>query len=77
MAVRVVTDSACDIPLELVKELGITVVPVYVVFGQRTYRDGVDLDTDEFFRKLLHDASHPTTSIPSPKDFADVYNVSA
>jgi DegV family protein with EDD domain len=74
MAVKIVTDSACDIPSELARELGITVVPIYVVFGDKEYRDGVDLGQDEFYDKLLHDQHHPTTSVPSPKDFADVYN---
>ena len=73
MAVRVVTDSTCDIPPELAEELGITIVPIYVMFGQETYRDRVDMDTDEFFDRLVHNNVHPTTSVPSPKDFADVY----
>jgi DegV family protein with EDD domain len=58
----------------LIKELGITVVPVYTVFGDKSYRDRVDIDDDEFYYKLTHDSIHPTTSIPTPKDFADVYN---
>ncbi len=74
MTVKVVTDSTSDIPAELAEELGITVVPIYVIFGQETYRDGVDMDADEFFDKLVHNNVHPTTSVPSPKDFADVYN---
>jgi DegV family protein with EDD domain len=72
--VKIVTDSTCDIPPELVKELGITVVPVYVMFGDKSYRDRVDLNDDEFYFKLTHDSFHPTTSVPTPKDFADVYN---
>lgn len=74
MTVKVVTDSTSDIPAELAEELGITVVPIYVIFGQETYRDRVDIGTDEFFHKLVHNHVHPTTSVPSPKDFADVYN---
>jgi len=74
MTVKVVTDSTCDIPAELAEELGITVVPIYVMFGQETYRDGIDMGTDEFFDRLVHNNVHPTTSVPSPQDFADVYN---
>jgi DegV family protein with EDD domain len=74
MTVRVVTDSTCDIPAELAEELGIRVVPIYVMFGQETYRDRVDMGTDEFFDRLVTNNVHPTTSVPSPKDFADVYN---
>lgn len=74
MTVKVVTDSACDIPAELVEELGITVIPIYVMFGQKAYRDRVDMGTDEFFERLVQNNVHPTTSVPSPKDFANVYN---
>ena len=74
MAVKVVTDSTCDIPAPLLRELGITVVPVYVMFGDKAYRDRVDISEDEFYDKLVHDSVHPTTSVPSPKDFADIYN---
>jgi len=72
--VKIVTDSTCDVPPHLMKELDITVVPVYTVFGNKSYRDRVDIDDDEFYHKLTHDSIHPTTSVPTPKDFADVYN---
>jgi DegV family protein with EDD domain len=74
MAVKVVTDSTCDIPPQLMKDLGITVVPIYVVFGDKSYRDKLDISENEFYDKLIHGPVHPTTSIPTPKDFADVYN---
>lgn len=72
--VKIVTDSTCDVPPQLVKDFGINVVPVYTVFGDKSYRDRVDIDDDEFYHKLTHDSIHPTTSVPTPKDFADVYN---
>ena len=72
--VKIVTDSTCDVPPHLMKELDITVVPVYTVFGDTSYRDRVDINDDEFYYKLTHDSIHPTTSVPTPKDFADVYN---
>jgi fatty acid kinase fatty acid binding subunit len=74
MAVKVVTDSTSDIPAQLVQELGITVVSTYVVFGNKSYRDRIDITEDEIYEKLVHDSVHPTTSMPSPQDFADVYN---
>lgn len=72
--VKIVTDSTCDLPAPLLKESDITVVPIYVVFGDKSYRDRLDIDEDEFYHKLTHDSLHPTTSVPTPKDFADVYN---
>ncbi len=74
MAVRVVTDSTADSPPTILRELDITVVPIYVVFGDRAYRDRVDMGEDEFYHKLSLDGVFPTTAVPSPKDFADVYS---
>ncbi len=74
MAVKVVTDSICDIPPELSGEIDITVVPVYIIFGQKAYRDRVDISEDEFYHRLLNGPVYPTTSVPSPQDFADAYD---
>ena len=73
MPVKVVTDSTSDLPPRVAQELGITVVPVYVRFGDKVYRDGVDINQDEFYRKLAVSSVHPSTSQPSPGEFADVY----
>ena len=74
MTVKVVVDSTSDIPEQLAKEWDITVVPAYVVFGGKSYRDRLDISDDEIYTKLDHDSVFPTTSVPSPKDFADVYD---
>jgi DegV family protein with EDD domain len=73
MTIKIVTDSTADLPPALVKELGITVVPLYVRFGDETYRDGVDITGDEFYKRLLTDPIHPKTSQPTPQDFTNVY----
>jgi DegV family protein with EDD domain len=73
MTVKIVTDSTADLSPQVARELGITVVPVYVRFGERVYRDGVDISEDEFYQKLVESPIHPATSQPSPADFADVY----
>jgi DegV family protein with EDD domain len=73
MVVKVVTDSTADLLPQLAKELGITVVPAYVRFGDEVYRDRVDISEDEFYQRLLHDPIHPSTTQPSPQDFVDVY----
>ena len=52
MTVGIVTDSVSDIPQAVAAELGITVVPLNVVFDDVTYRDGVDITTDEFYENL-------------------------
>jgi DegV family protein with EDD domain len=71
--IKIVTDSAADLPPELAKELDVTVVPVYLRFGDEVYRDRVDISEDEFYQRLLHDPVHPNTTQPTPQDFADVY----
>ena len=74
MAVKVVTDTMGDIPAEAVKELGITVIPLYIRFGDESYRDGVELTTDEFYRKLETSRFFPQTSTPAPVEFVQLYD---
>jgi len=74
VVVKIVTDSVSDIPPEVAKELGITIVPLHVRFDSKVYRDGVDLSADKFFNKLQLSKTLPTTSVPSPGDFAETYN---
>lgn len=71
--VKVVTDSGSDITQEEAKQLGITVVPVYVRFGNEVYRDGVDIGFEDLYQRLASDPVHPSTAAPSPGDFATAY----
>jgi len=72
--VKVVTDSCSDMTPQLVQEFGITVIPLYVQFGDETYRDNIDLSTEEFYHKLEISKVHPTTSTATPADFANLFN---
>lgn len=74
MSVRIVTDSTADIPSPLAQELAIVVVPLNVQFGEAVFRDGVDLGTEEFFRRLVRSPVLPTTSQPSAGAFLEVYS---
>lgn len=74
MAIKVVTDSGSDLPLELAKELDITVVPVYIYFGDKAYKDWVDIEPDELYKRLVEGQVYPTTSQPMPTDFAKAYS---
>jgi DegV family protein with EDD domain len=69
----VVTDSTADLPEEWRQRYGIEVVPLKVLFGNETFRDRVDLTDEEFFRRLAASSKLPTTSAPSPGEFADVF----
>ena len=74
MTVKIVTDSVADLPSQVVKELGITVIPLIIRFGTELYRDGVDLTADEFYEKLARTKVFPVTSVPSPATFAEAYD---
>ncbi len=74
MSVAVVTDSTADMPASLVEETGIHIVPALVRFGEKEFKDGVDLDADTFYRRLENDKDlFPTTSQPSAGEFMNVY----
>jgi DegV family protein with EDD domain len=71
--VRVVTDSAADIPAELAASRGIRIVPLTIRFGQEAFVDGVELTTADFWAKLRTSTDFPATAAPSAGDFEQVY----
>jgi DegV family protein with EDD domain len=73
MTVKVITDSTADLPADLARSLGITIVPVYVNLCGRSYRDGVDITLDEIYRKMVENDTPMTTSQPSPAEFAEAF----
>lgn len=66
---KIVTDSAADLPPEVVRDLDIKVVPLSIHFGNNTYIDGEDIDSDAFYRMLRTDPHHPRTAQPSAGRF--------
>ena len=73
MTVRIVTDSSADLPAELVQQHQITVLPCYVVVDDQTLKDGVDIQADDFYRRLQAGGPTPTTAQPTVADFQAVY----
>lgn len=71
--VAIVTDSTSSLTQAMGQEYGIRVVPIYLTFETQTYRDGVDLDAELFYRLLRGSRQLPTTSQPSVVDFVQVY----
>jgi DegV family protein with EDD domain len=69
----VVTDSTADLPDEWRDRYGIEVVPLKVLFGSETFRDRIDMTDAQFFERLAASSKLPTTSAPSPGEFAEVY----
>jgi len=74
MPVKIVTDSVADLPAQVVDELGITVIPVLLRFGEELYRDGIDMTTDQFYDRLKQSKFLPSTSVPAPVAFAETYD---
>ena len=73
MTVAIVTDSTADLPPAMVAARSIKVVPLTLHFDGRSLLDGVDITASEFYRKLPNATTHPTTSQPSPGQFAETY----
>ena len=73
MTVMIAVDSTSDIPQERARSLDITIIPLLVLFGDESYRDGIDLTTDEFYKKLTTSPVTPTTSAPSIGAFQEAY----
>lgn len=73
MAVRVVTDSAADLPPELAAELGVEVVPLSIRFGREELTDGRDITAADFYRRMASSSELPETAAPSPGAFAEAF----
>ncbi len=73
MPIKIVTDSTCDLPVETIKKYEITVIPIYVNLGEKSYQDGVDLNRQEFYSTLESTRIIPTTSSPSIDNFINVF----
>jgi DegV family protein with EDD domain len=73
MSVRIVTDSTCDLPPDVLAEHRIAVVPLYINFGAQSFLDGVDLTREQFYARLPSSSPSPTTSAPGAGAFLEVY----
>jgi len=71
---KIVTDSAVDLPEEMFAQLGIERMPLLISFGKEMLRSGIDIGPEEFYRRLAASGDNlPTTSQPSPGEFVDLY----
>ena len=67
MTVQIVTDTLSDITSDLA-------VPLYVRFGEEIFKDREEISTEEFYRRLVYESTLPSTTQPTPHDFAEVYD---
>jgi len=73
MSIRIVTDSTCDLPVETARELAVTVLPLSIHVGDRTFLDGVDLTREQFYARLPEYSPAPKTAAPGPEVFKQIY----
>ena len=71
--IKVVTDSTCSLPPDLIEKYGIRVIPYAIQFATESYRDGIDIDVESFHQKLRSEGTMPKTAIPSPGEFTALY----
>lgn len=71
--IKVVTDSTCYLPQAFLSEYDIRVVPLNLLFGTTAYSEGIEIDTEQFFRELARVSFFPTTSQPSPEAFVGAW----
>lgn len=73
MTLKIVVDSTCDMPAPWFEQYGVAVVPFNIQFGTDTYREGVDITPQEFYRRIQAEQALPTTSQPSVGDYLETY----
>lgn len=77
MNIRIVTDSACDLPDDVVERHGIEIVPLNIRFGDEEYVDRFELDVESFYDKLASHEALPETSAPAPGKFQQAFEKQA
>ena len=73
MSIKITATSTCDLPAELLERYQITMVPLYVSFGGKTYRDGVDVGPEDIFRHVEEGGQLPTTSAVNIADYQELF----
>jgi DegV family protein with EDD domain len=71
--VAIVTDSTATIPADNLKSLPISVIPLQVIWGEESYRDGIDINPGDFYKRLGTEKTIPSTSQATPAAFREVY----
>ena len=72
--VKIVTDSTAYLSPEDIARYDIHIVPLKVIFGTDAYSEGIDITTEEFYKRLATARKFPTTSQPPTGDFTRIYS---
>ena len=70
---HIVTDGAADVPVEWEKDYDIDIIPINIQFGEKTYLQDIDLDSEGFYKLVDETRKIPKTSQPSPHQFIEFY----
>lgn len=70
--IKIIADSTCDLSDEVLQRYNISIAPLSIQIGDKTYRDRVDIQPDEFFRMMMDFVKNPTTAMPSPAEFLEL-----
>lgn len=73
MTVKIVTDSTCDLPEALIRQYDITVIPLLIIVGEKTYRDTIDISRQDFYARLPGFKPTATTAAPGIDVFRQTY----
>jgi Uncharacterized protein conserved in bacteria len=71
--IKLVADSTCDLSQEIIDKYKIGVAPLSINIDGKTYRDRIDITADMFFAKIAEYKTHPTTAMPSPAVFIELF----
>ncbi|NHK30796.1 MAG: DegV family protein [Asgard group archaeon] len=73
--VKIVSDSTCDLPEELIEKYNIGIVPTNIVFGEEeVFQQYINITNEEFYNRLINAKELPSTAIPAPKFFKEVFD---
>lgn len=71
--IKVITDSTCDLPIEVIEKYNIEVVPVLINFGDESYLDGIEITRDQVFERIEKGDIFPTTAQITPVRFVEIF----
>jgi len=74
MNLKIITDSSSDYTQDEAQKLGITLLPLTLNYGNKSYKDGIDITKDEFYDLLINQHQYPKTSQPTSDTFEKLFN---
>jgi DegV family protein with EDD domain len=72
--IKIIADTTCGLPLDILKQAGIEILPQIITFGNETFRDDTDMDTESFLEKLRASKSLPGTAAPPPALYTPIFD---